>query len=83
MQNMVENNQGPRKWTTVSIPKDIVDKARILIEELDLSFNNLRTVPTSICKLNSLKTLNLIHNNIIELPAPLLQMESNGLKVLF
>ena len=52
------------------------------LEELDLSFNKLRTVPNTLEELPSLKTLNLIHNEIIIIPESLKELELKGLKIL-
>lgn len=51
------------------------------LEELDLSFNKLKNVPNTIGELPSLKTLNLIHNEII-IPESLKELELKGLKIL-
>jgi small GTP-binding protein len=38
------------------------------LEELDLSFNSLKSLPESITNLQNLQTLNLFHNKFVELP---------------
>ena len=63
-----------------SNPKEI--RQLTSLAELDLSFNNLRTVPNTVGELPSLKTLNLIHNEIIIIPESLKELELKGLKIL-
>lgn len=61
-----------------SFPKILTEFTAL--KKLDLSYNNLETLPTSICKLKSLEELNLEHNRLKFLPKTLVDLM--GLKCL-
>lgn len=72
-----------------SVPRSVVASTLVKLEKLDLSFNQLATVPEDISNLKKLEELRLDHNMIVSLPASIgklsklkvLSLKENAIRV--
>lgn len=58
-------------WRDISLtlfPSNLLPQERRLLTHIDISNNNLRCIPTELFQLPNLKTLNISHNHLTQLP---------------
>ncbi|XP_028119134.1 TMV resistance protein N-like [Camellia sinensis] len=71
------------RWRENSMTLELAALSRLVsLQKLDLSYCNLKSIPTSICHIYSLHQLNLSGNNIESLPASMNQLSKLSILLL-